>query len=185
MEEEHEVCSPAPARNPSLLPLLASPHRVTAGLQLQRCPPLPSPPRANSSGAGGGAAGSRPDLGRCAPRLCWKVMTLQLPPSPRSQFRGVSRSVSVSPSHLPATRSGRLGRSQGCPRAAWSGAARPPPRASQPAPPPTQGLSGPAPPRWWETRPRRRARVPRPASSLLQGAMRRGVWGSGGDRCGA
>lgn len=48
MEKEDEVRRPARAQNPSLLPLLASPHRVTAPLQLQLCPPLPSPPRARS-----------------------------------------------------------------------------------------------------------------------------------------
>lgn len=79
MEKEDEVRRPARAQNPSLLPLLASPHRVTAPLQLQLCPPLPSP-RQILRGVGEGAASSRPDLGRCAPRLCTKVKTPQLPP---------------------------------------------------------------------------------------------------------
>lgn len=51
MEKEDEVRRPARAQNPSLLPLLASPHRVTAPLQLQLCPPLPAP---DPKGCGGG-----------------------------------------------------------------------------------------------------------------------------------
>lgn len=100
---------------------------------------LPSPPRAGFLGSGGGGPGrSRP-----RPRRRERVTTPQLLPLVLKLY-GVSRPWSASLSHLPGTRSGRSGPSQGRPGAAPGGsahhcdarrAAGPRARASQPAPP--------------------------------------------------
>lgn len=64
----------APARSLLRPPQLASPHRVTTALRLQRCK---SPPCAGFLGSGGwGPGGSRP-----RPRRCERVMTPQLLPT--------------------------------------------------------------------------------------------------------
>lgn len=97
----------------------------------------------------------------------------------------VSRSVSTSLSHLPGMRLGRSGPRQECPGAARGGNAHPreargaPGPRSPAEPPPTREPSGPA-PQMWKHGGGGVCELPtptRPASSLLYGAVGRGVGG--------